>query len=61
VQVRRAEQGGKGFTFYDIRAKALTDAKRMGMDAQALAGNANPAQTEHYMKQREFKRVTPLR
>jgi integrase len=61
VQVKWASEGGVRFTFHDIRAKALTDAKRMGMDAQALAGHASAAMTEHYIKQREFKRVTPLR
>jgi len=61
VQVKWAMQGGQRFTFHDIRAKALTDAKRMGMDAQSLAGHATAAMTEHYIKQREFKRVTPLR
>jgi integrase len=61
VQIKWAEQGGERFTFHDIRAKALTDAKRMGMDAQSLAGHATQAMTDHYIKQREFKRVTPLR
>ncbi len=61
VQVKWAESGGQRFTFHDIRAKALTDAKRMGMDAQSLAGHATSAMTEHYIKQREFKRVVPLR
>lgn len=61
LQVKWSEQGGQRFTFHDIRAKALTDAKRMGMDAQALAGHASAAMTEHYVKQFEFKRVKPLR
>jgi len=61
LQVKWAESGGNRFTFHDIRAKALTDAKRLGMDAQAMAGHATQAMTEHYIKQREFKRVTPLR
>jgi len=61
VQVKWANQGGQRFTFHDIRAKALTDAKRMGRDAQLLAGHASAAMTEHYIKQREFQRVTPLR
>lgn len=61
VQVKWAQQGGARFTFHDIRAKALTDAKQKGLDAQALAGHASPAMTDHYIKQREFKRVTPLR
>ena len=61
LQVKWEQQGGQRFTFHDIRAKALTDAKNLGMDAQALAGHATFAMTEHYIKQREFKRVTPLR
>lgn len=60
VQVKWAEQGGNRFTFHDIRAKALTDAKNLGMDAQTLAGHSSAAMTEHYIKQREFKKVTPL-
>ena len=35
IQVKWAESGGERFTFHDIRAKALTDAKRLGLDAQA--------------------------
>lgn len=61
IQVKWAEQGGQRFTFHDIRAKALTDAKHLGKDAQALAGHSSAAMTEHYIKQREFKRVTPLK
>ena len=61
VQVKWAESGGQRFTFHDIRAKALTDAKRLGLDAQSLAGHATSAMTEHYIKQREFKRIMPLR
>ena len=61
VQIKWAEQGGARFTFHDIRAKALTDAKNLGMDAQTLAGHSSAAMTEHYIKQREFKKVTPLK
>jgi integrase len=61
VQVKWAESGGLRFTFHDIRAKALTDAKRLGMDAQTLAGHASAAMTEQYIRDREFKRVKPLR
>lgn len=61
VQVKWANSGGVRFTFHDIRAKALTDAKRLGLDAQSLAGHATSAMTEHYIKQREFKRIMPLR
>ncbi|BCM23821.1 integrase [Methyloradius palustris] len=61
VQVKWAEQGGNRFTFHDIRAKALTDAKGLGLDAQSLAGHSSAAMTEHYIKQREFKKVKPLK
>jgi integrase len=61
VQVKWAEQGGERFTFHDIRAKSLTDAKRMGLDAQSLAGHATAAMTEHYIKQRDFKRVKGIK
>ncbi len=61
VQVKWAESGGQRFTFHDIRAKALTDAKKMGMDAQSLAGHKNASMTERYIKQREFKIIKPLR
>lgn len=60
VQVKWADQGGQRFTFHDIRAKALTDAKAKGMDAQSLAGHATSAMTEHYIKRREFKKVKPI-
>jgi integrase len=48
--------------FHDIRAKALTDAKRLaGRDyAQALAGHASGDMTEAYIRAREAERITPL-
>ena len=61
VQLKWAAQGGNRFTFHDIRAKAITDANSKGMDAQLLAGHSSPAMTEHYIKQKEFKKVTPLK
>ncbi len=61
VQVKWAESGGERFTFHDIRAKSLTDAKRLGLDAQSLAGHSSAAMTEHYIKQRDFKRVKGLK
>ena len=60
VQIKWAESGGQRFTFHDIRAKALTDAKQMGMDAQLLAGHATSAMTEQYIKQREYRKIKPL-
>jgi integrase len=48
--------------FHDIRAKALTDAKRMaGSDyAQALGNHASVETTEIYIKTREVNTVRPL-
>ncbi len=46
--------------FHDIRAKALTDAKRQGKDAQQLAGYATSAMTDRYVKSREIEVVEPL-
>lgn len=60
VQIKWAESGGERFTFHDIRAKALTDAKKLGIDAQSLAGHATASMTEHYIKQREYKRIKSL-
>jgi integrase len=55
-----AKAGVPDFHFHDIRAKALTDAKRAGQDAQALAGHATEAMTAHYVKRREVETVQPL-
>lgn len=60
LQVKWEQSGGNRFTFHDIRAKSLTDAKRLGMDAQLLAGHASSSMTEHYIKQKEYQRVKPL-
>jgi len=38
---------------HDLRAKSLTDAKREGQDATALAGHASAAMTERYIRLRE--------
>lgn len=38
---------------HDLRAKALTDAKREGHDAQALAGHSSARMTERYIRLRE--------
>ena len=48
--------------FHDIRAKALTDAKRIaGSDyAQALGNHASVETTEIYIKSREVNTVRPL-
>ena len=61
VQIKWAESGGQRFTFHDIRAKSLIDAKRLGLDAQSLAGHSSAAMTEHYIKQRDFIRVKGIK
>lgn len=38
---------------HDVRAKSLTDAKRAGKDATALAGHASAAMTARYIRLRE--------
>jgi integrase len=47
--------------FHDIRAKAATDAKKLGQDYQALLGHANRTMSDRYVKLREVEQVEPLR
>lgn len=54
------EVGIEDLHFHDIRAKAATDAKAMGMDYQALLGHASKAMSDRYIRQREIERVTTL-
>ncbi len=51
-----------GMHFHDLRAKALTDIRRMdGADAaQALAGHTTAEMTAHYTKAREVEHVKPV-
>ncbi|NOV26867.1 integrase [Cupriavidus necator] len=52
----RAKLEGKDYTVKDIRAKALTDAKKAGYDIEALqvaGAHTDRATTEGYIKQRE--------
>lgn len=54
--MRRAGLEGVDYTVKDIRAKAMTDAKRAGYDIEALqiaGAHADRATTEGYIKQRE--------
>jgi integrase len=46
--------------FHDIRAKAATDAANQGLNAQRLLGHKNRNQKDHYIKQRQIDKVTPL-
>ena len=55
-----AKAGVTDFHFHDIRAKALTDAKRQGMNAQTLAGHESEEMTAHYIKHREVETVAPV-
>jgi len=48
------------FHFHDLRAKAITDSKLAGQDAQKLAGHATPAMTERYVRLHTFEDVQPL-
>lgn len=43
---------------HDIRAKALTDADALGMDAQKLAGHSSPDMTRRYLRLRRTEKVT---
>jgi integrase len=49
----RTAAGVPDVTIHDLRAKSLTDAKREGFDPTALAGHANKAMTERYIRLRE--------
>lgn len=46
--------------FHDIRAKAATDAKALGLDYQALLGHASKAMSDRYIRQREISKVGAL-
>jgi integrase len=52
----RKAAGVEDAHIHDLRAKSLTDATKQGLNAMALAGHANQAMTDHYVKQR----VIPL-
>lgn len=56
------EQAGvQDVHFHDIRAKAATDAKKLGQDYQRLLGHSNRAMSDRYVKTRETESVTPLK
>ena len=44
-------------TLHDIRAKSLTDARKQGLNATALAGHTTEAQTVRYLRDRGFESV----
>jgi integrase len=59
IQAVRAA-GVEGVHFHDIRAKAATDAKAMGMDYQSLLGHTTKAMSDKYIRDRETSRITTL-
>ncbi|MEN8131251.1 MAG: tyrosine-type recombinase/integrase [Pseudomonadota bacterium] len=54
--------GMQDLHFHGIRAKSITDAKRMGGQdyAQALAGHESRGTTKGYIKSKETELVRPL-
>lgn len=52
--VRAATKAGvDDVGWHDIRAKAVTDAKKQGLDPQQLAGHSTEQQTKRYLRSRE--------
>lgn len=49
--------GVEDTTLHDLRAKSLTDAKKQGQDATALAGHSSPSMTARYLRLRETQIV----
>lgn len=52
--------GIKDARFHDVRGKAITDAKRLGQDYQALAGHSTRDMSDSYIRARQADRVAPL-
>jgi integrase len=46
--------GVAGATIHDLRAMAATEAKRQGLDAQALLGHRSERMTQQYLRDREI-------
>lgn len=46
--------------FHDIRAKAATDAKEMGLDYQALLGHTTRAMSDRYIRTKSVQKVASL-
>ena len=54
------KSGIKDVVFHDIRGKSATDAKRSGIDYQALLGHTSKSMSDRYIKLEEAQRVEPL-
>lgn len=52
--------GVKDAHFHDIRAKAATDAKEMGLDYQKLLGHTTLAMSEKYIRTKSVQKVASL-
>ena len=46
--------------FHDIRGKSATDAKRAGIDYQALLGHTTKAMSDSYIKLEDAQIVEPM-
>ena len=57
----RTEAGIDDVHFHDIRGKAATDAKRAGIDYQALLGHSTKAMSDSYIKLEDAQPVEPLK
>jgi len=56
----RNEAGIEDVHFHDIRGKSATDAKRAGLDYQALLGHATKAMSDSYIKLDDAQIVEPM-
>ena len=56
----RQLSGVSGVTIHDIRAKALTDADKIGLNATKLAGHHNESQTKSYLRDKSPQIVIGL-
>lgn len=55
---RACKQAGiENATLHDIRAKAASDAKKQGLNPQALLGHTTAAQTVRYLRDKDFEAV----
>ena len=59
LQMVQKKSGIMDVCFRDIRAKAGTDKKREGGDAQVFLGHNSSAMTDKYIRNREGDRVSP--
>lgn len=55
----RKAAGVEDARIHDLRAKAITDAKRQGKDAQKLSGHTNANMTERYIRLRDHTVAEP--